>query len=63
VLAGIARDWASFGAILTCAVLLFFVAAESCVREPQRYSSVAVLLLCGLMAMTLEAHKFSPSSR
>ncbi|OHB66849.1 MAG: hypothetical protein A2Y76_01225 [Planctomycetes bacterium RBG_13_60_9] len=55
ILAWLVKDWVSFSAILACDILVFLAATEICVRNPQRYWSVAVLMVCALMAVTLTA--------
>jgi multisubunit Na+/H+ antiporter MnhB subunit len=53
ILAGLVKDWVSFGAILACDLLVFLAVAEVCVRHPQRYWSLAVVMVGALMAVTL----------
>ncbi len=55
ILAWLARDWVSFGAILAADVLVFLALTEFCVRDLQRYWSAAVLMVGALMAVTLTA--------
>jgi RNA polymerase sigma factor (sigma-70 family) len=55
IMAWLAKDWMSFSAILACDILVFLAVSEICVRKPQRYWSVAVVLVGALMAVTLTA--------
>jgi RNA polymerase sigma factor (sigma-70 family) len=55
ILTGLAGDWVSFSVILGCDALLFLGATALCVRHPQRYWSVALLMVCALLAMTFAA--------
>jgi len=53
--AWLAKDWVSFGAILVCAILVFFAVTKVWMRKLQRQWSAAVLMVCVLTAMTLTA--------
>jgi RNA polymerase sigma factor (sigma-70 family) len=55
ILTVLAGDWVSFGVLLGCDVLLFLGATTLCVRDPQRYWSVALLMVCALLGVTLAA--------
>jgi RNA polymerase sigma factor (sigma-70 family) len=55
ILTGLAGDWVSFSVIVGCDVLLWLGATALCARHPQRYWSVALLMACALLAMTLAA--------
>ena len=53
IMAAIVKDWASFGVVLGCAFLLFVVATVLVRRDARRYWSVALMMVCTLMAVTL----------
>jgi RNA polymerase sigma factor (sigma-70 family) len=55
ILTALAGDWVSFSVIVGCDILLFLGATALCLRDPQRYWSVAILTACALLAMTLAA--------
>ena len=55
IMAWLVKDWVAFSAILGCDILVFLAVAEVCVRDPQRYWSLAVLMVGALMAVTLTA--------
>ncbi len=55
IMAWLVRDWVALSAILACDILVFLAVAEVCVRDPQRYWSLAVLMVGALMAVTLTA--------
>ncbi|MCU0915899.1 MAG: sigma-70 family RNA polymerase sigma factor [Planctomycetes bacterium] len=55
IVTGMTQDWMSFGVIVGGDVLLSLVAAMFYARHPERYWSIALLMECALMAMTLAA--------
>jgi RNA polymerase sigma factor (sigma-70 family) len=55
ILTWLAKDWILFGLILGCDVLLWFGAVALCTRDPQRYGSLAAMVVSVLMALTLVA--------